>query len=104
MQKVYTADGRIDETLTVRDGELVSGPGRLSSGGGRAWLQRLLPECAGGLGAFAGRLRRPRLCMGAGHVARERPAPADGDKVSETASKTMDNASHDDGAGPDSFS
>jgi len=49
--------------------------------GGRARLQRLLPECAGGLGAFHGLFRRPRLCVGEKRMARERPSSADGEKI-----------------------
>ena len=73
IQKVYTADRRIDETMSVRDGELVLIPGGLSSRGRRARLQRVLPERARRLGALHGRLRRPGLRLGARHMARTRP-------------------------------
>ena len=65
IQKVYTADRRIDETLTVRDGETGADPGGLSPGGGGAWLQRVLPERAGRVGTLHGGVRRSGLRVGA---------------------------------------
>ena len=54
-------------------------PGGLPSGGGGPWLQRVLPECAGRLGAHDGGLRRSRLRVGARHLARAGSAAAVGE-------------------------
>ncbi len=59
VQKVYTADRRIDETHDRARRRTGAGSGGISSGGGRAWIQRVLSERAGGFGAVAGRSDDP---------------------------------------------
>ena len=65
MQKVYTADGRIDETMTVRNGELVLVPEGyhpvVAAHGYNVYYLNALAGSARSLAAF----RRSQLRVGA---------------------------------------
>ena len=63
-RRVYTRDGRRDETLTVRDNEVGADSRWLSSGGGGARLRLLLPERARRLGTIHGRFATIRIMPG----------------------------------------
>ena len=78
MQKVYTrgpAHRRDDDGARRRAG---AGSGGVPSGGGRARIQRVLSERAGGFGAVAGLLGRSELRVGEEQLEGKGPEAADG--------------------------
>ncbi len=81
VQKVYTADKRIDETLTVRDGELVLVPEGyhpvVAAHGYNAYYLNALAGSARSLACF----RRSDLRMGKERVEGKGPEVADGETV-----------------------
>ena len=95
IQKVYTPDRQHRRDLDGprrRDG---AGPGRLPPGGGRPRVRRLLPQCAGRLGAVDGGLRRSGLRLGAQCMARERSARPAGDNGYGTLNPRRTRCRHD---------